>query len=131
MSMINLFSEAIAERIEEPDARFSSESMPGIDGQFVQLFGRGARKIIVEGLLTAFGSSAADASKELKVVIRQRQDMVSGWTLGDYVGADLVTYSGCLLKGFHPTEAIQIETLATDSFRAYVSARAEIIQFAP
>ena len=128
---VSLFDEACRERIAQPEARFHSESMPGIDGQFVQLFGWGARKIIVEGLLTAQGSTAAEAGQTLKAAIRQKQMMVSAWFLSDYVGTDQAVYHGCLLKQFMLAGDVQIETLAGDSFRAFAEAKAEIIQFAP
>jgi len=128
---ISLFDEACRERIEQPEARFHSESMPGIDGQFVQLFGNGARKIIVEGLLIGEGATAIEAGQALKTTIRQKQQMVSAWFLADYVGTDQAVYQGCLLTQFQLAGDVQIETLAGDSFRAFAEGRAEIIQFAP
>ncbi len=128
---ISLFDEACRERIEQPEARFHAESMPGIDGQFVQLFGWGARKIIAEGLMTAQGTTAIEAAQALKAAIRQKQTMVSAWFLAEYVGTDQAVYQGCLLTQFRAASDVQIEKLASDSFRAFVQARAEIIQFAP
>jgi len=83
-----------------PAARVYIESLPGVDGDFVQFHGRGGRRIVMRGELTASGGTPAVAHAVLKVLIRQLQEMVG--TAASYTGTDGHTYSGCVLMSYRP-----------------------------
>ena len=83
-----------------PDARVYLENMPGVNGDFVQVHGRGGRGIMLWGELTASGATPAAAHQGLKALIRQRQQLVG--TAGTYVGTDGQAYSDCVLMSYRP-----------------------------
>jgi len=127
----SLFDQAARDLPAPPDARYTAESMPGMDGQFVQLFGTGAGKIRASGLLTAAGATATEAHQNLKQALRQRQSLVGAAGLADYVGTDGRTYDNCLLAAYRGDGTVEIETIAAGSYRAYLPCVAEIEQFVP
>ena len=110
-----------------PAARVYIESMPGVDGQFVQTHGRGGRRIAVRGELTASDATPAAAHAALKALIRQRQQMVG--TIALYVGTDGHTYYDCVLMSYRPGPT-RI-TASAGSYTAVVPVRAEVHQASP
>ena len=110
-----------------PAARVYIESMPGVDGQFVQIHGRGGRRIAVRGELTASDATPAAAHVALKALIRQRQELVG--TIAPYVGTDGHTYDDCVLMSYRPGPA-RI-TGSGGSYTAVVPVHAEIHQASP
>ena len=83
-----------------PEARVYLENLPGVNGDFVQLCGRGGRKILLRGELTATGATPAAAHQGLKALIRQRQQLVGA--AGAYVGTDGQAHSDCVLMSYQP-----------------------------
>jgi len=83
-----------------PRARVFTENLPGVNGDFLQLHGRGGRKIRLRGELTATGATPAAAHQALKALIRQRQQLIG--TSGGYVGADGQAYLDCVLMLYQP-----------------------------
>jgi len=83
-----------------PEARVYMEHLPGVSGDFVQLYGRSGRRILLRGELTATGDTPAAAHQGLKALIRQRQQLVG--TSGTYVGTDGQAYSDCVLMSYQP-----------------------------
>ncbi len=83
-----------------PEARVFLENLPGVNGDFVQLHGRGGRRIMLRGELTATGATPAAAHQGLKALIRQRQQLVG--TAGTYVGTDGQARGDCVLMSYQP-----------------------------
>ena len=82
--------------------RHHAETMPGLDGRFVQPHGTAGRQIAVNGALQATGETPAAAHQALKVALRAKQALVDGQTVADYVGTDGHTYSNCILLSYEP-----------------------------
>ena len=90
------------------DTRCHVDTMPGIDGEFVQLGGSGGRDIRVSGMLEATGDTPAESNQSLKAAIRGRQALADGSTLASYVGTDGATYDFCILKSYRATGSVQV-----------------------
>jgi hypothetical protein len=110
-----------------PEARVYLESLPGVNGNFVQLHGRGGRRIVLRGELTATATTPAAAHQGLKTLLRQRQQLVGAG--GTYVGTDGHAYSNCVLMSYHP-RASRVWANGTD-YTASAPINAEIHQAAP
>ena len=110
-----------------PDARVYLENMPGVNGDFVQLHGRGGRRILLRGELTASGATPAAAHQGLKALIRQRQQLIG--TAGTYVGTDGQAHSDCVLMSYQP-RASRLAANGQD-YTASAPINAEIHQAAP
>jgi len=110
-----------------PEARVYIENLPGVNGDFLQLHGRGGRKIMLRGELTATGATPAAAHQGLKALIRQRQQLVG--TSGTYVGTDGQGCTDCVLMSYRP-RASRLAANGKD-YTASVPIIAEIHQAAP
>ena len=110
-----------------PEARVYLENLPGVNGDFVQLHGRGGCKILLRGELTVTGTTPAAAHQALKALIRQRQQLVG--TSGGYVGTDGQAYIDCVLMSYQPRPSRL--TANGQDYTASASITAEIHQAAP
>lgn len=109
-----------------PAVRSYREQMPGVDGARLQLHGRGSRRIVVEGVLTATGVTAAEAVAAVKQAIRDRQALADGRTVGPYIGTDGAAYPNCLLVAFESAGEVHAADAAAPL--AVVRCRAELTQ---
>jgi hypothetical protein len=124
---ISLCDRSAVETPDSPEARVYLENLPGVNGNFVQLHGRGGRKILVSGELTATGASPAAAHQALKILIRQRQQLVG--TSGGYVGTDGLACVDCVLMSYRP-RASRTQSNGQD-YTASAPITVEIHQAAP
>lgn len=69
----SLFSKAAADLPGAIKVRVHTETMPGVDGEFVQPHGTGARQIAATGWLEGSGATPAAAHQALKTAIRTAQ----------------------------------------------------------
>ena len=83
-----------------PQPRVYTETMPGVDGEYAQPHGRGARMISVSGVLEANGDTAAAAHTALKTAVRSRMDLADGQTVATYIGTDGHNYTNCILISY-------------------------------
>ena len=116
--------------LSSPTVRARLETMPGANGQFVQLNGTGGREIVVRGILEAAGATQAQAHQALKAAIRARQALADGATVDDYVGTDAETCANCLLQSYEATGRIQISP-ANSNYQALVFVEARIGHLTP
>jgi len=122
-----LCSRGAVETSGSPRARVSVENLPGVNGDFLQLHGRGGRTIMLRGELTATGASPSAAHQALKALLRQRQQLVG--TSGGYVGSDGQAYVGCVLMSYRP-QASRVGANGQD-YTASAPITAEIHQATP
>ena len=110
-----------------PEARVYIENLPGVNGDFLQLHGRGGRRILLRGELTATGATPAAAHQGLKALIRQRQQLIG--TAATYIGTDGQACSDCVLMSYQP----RVSRLAANGqdYTASAPISAEIHQAAP
>ena len=127
---VALVSRAPRDTPASPQVRLRVETMPGADGQFVQLHGTGGREIVVRGVLEATGQTPAGAHQALKTALRARQGLADGTTVSAYVGTDEVTYANCLLKTYEASGQVQISP-AEEDYQALVFVEARIEQLTP
>ena len=126
----NLVSRAGRDLPGSPQVRVRAETLPGVDGQFVQMHGIGGREIVVRGVLEATGVTAAAAHQALKTALRAKQAPANGRTVASYVGADGSTYANCVLTAYDPAGQVQISP-AESGFQAVVFIEAKILQLTP
>jgi len=113
-----------------PEPRIHAETMPGLDGRFVQPHGRGARRIAVRGVLQAAGSTPAAAHQNLKAALRARQALVDGATVATYVGTDGHSYAHCMLTAYEPAGEASISP-AGPPYTATLPVTATVAQLTP
>lgn len=107
--------------------RFRAETLPGVDGQYVQLNGNGGREIIVRGVLEVSGDSPESANQALKSALRSKQALADGATVASYVGTDGSTYANCLLTDYKPAGDVQISP-GESNYQALVFVEARMLQ---
>jgi len=127
---IALCTGAGRDRPGSPEARYHTDTMPGLDGRFVQPFGTGARKIHVDGVLQATGNPPAEAHQNLKAALRTKQDLADGQTVAAYVGTDGNSYSNCMLAAYDAAGAVAISP-AGPPHTASVPINATILELTP
>ena len=125
-----LCSAAAAETVGSPQVRLQIESLPGVDGQFVQTHGHGARKIEVRGVLTALGATPAGAHQNLKALLRAKQALADGATVATYVGTDAAAYANCVLTSYEPTAPVHV-CPSGSQYKALLHVTAELRQLTP
>lgn len=105
---IDLGSAAGRDLPGSPEVRCHSETLPGVDGRYVQPAGRGGRRIAVQAVLQADGATAAEAHTNLKSALRTRQALADGGTIATYVGADGHSYTHCMLLSYRATGPVSV-----------------------
>ena len=113
-----------------PEVRLRAETLPGVNGKYVQRHGTGAREISVRGVLEASGANPAAAHQSLKTSLRAKQDLADGSTLANYVGTDGQTYTNSMLTEYKATGDLQVSPAAS-GYRAVVFVEATILQLTP
>ncbi|NLF32502.1 MAG: hypothetical protein GX591_16625 [Planctomycetes bacterium] len=105
------------------------ETMPGVNGAYVQACGYGPRPLAAEGLLAAQGSTAASARGAVMELFRQRERLADGSTLATFAGTDGHLYANCLLQRYaHGPLRI---ARGGGTFTAYLPVRADLLQVTP
>ena len=112
------------------DVRVRTETLPGVDGEYVQPHGTAGRDITTDGWLEASGNTPALAHAALKTLLRARQDAADGATVATYVGTDGHDYDNCVLISCAPQAAVET-TAGGGTFRAVVPVKAVFRQVAP
>ena len=125
-----LFTHAGRDRPGEPAPRVYAETMPGLDGLFVQPHGTGGRRIAVAGVLQGSGSTPAAAHEDLKVALRAKQALVDGATVATYVGTDGHSYANCMLIGYEPAGEVSVSP-AGPPYTATLLVKATVLELTP
>ncbi len=125
-----LFSKAAADSPGGAVARIQTETMPGVDGEFVQGHGTAAREIVATGWLEASGATPAAAHAALKTLLRANQALVDGQTVATYAGTDAHDYDNCVLVSYEPQDEARTSA-GGGSFQAVIPAEAVIRQVVP
>ncbi|KPK82796.1 MAG: hypothetical protein AMJ81_09295 [Phycisphaerae bacterium SM23_33] len=110
--------------------RYYAETMPRLDGQFVQNHGRGARRIALRGVLRASADSPALAHQNLKTALRTKQALVDGQTVATYVGTDGHSYANCMLISYEPGGEVHV-CPAGPPYTATLFVTASVLQLTP
>ncbi len=113
-----------------PQVRVRPESLPGVDGQFVQCHGLASREIVMRGVLQAVGDTPSLAHQALKEALRTKQALADGATVGLYVGADEAEYDNSLLQSYQATDAVHVAPAST-GYQAFVFVEARILHLTP
>jgi hypothetical protein len=90
----NLFTIEMNENFGSIEPRNYTESLPNVNGEFVQPTGNAGRTI------TAIGIAQYDTVANLKAAIRVNQQLANGRTVGDYVDMAGSTHETCILLSF-------------------------------
>lgn len=125
-----LCSRAAADLPLSAKVRLYMETLPGVDGQFVQTHGRGGRQIEVHGALLATGSTPAAAHQNLKLLLRQKQALADGATVATYVGTDSGSYPNCVLLSYQPAGTVQVSPCGAN-YTAVMLIKALVVQLTP
>lgn len=113
-----------------PHVRVKAETLPGVNGQFVQLYGTGGRTIVVRGVLEASGQSPAQAHQAVKSALRARQNLADGTTVATYIGTDGSQYANCILETFEAAGEIHVSPGA-GNYKGSVLIEARILHLTP
>ncbi len=113
-----------------PRVRARMEDMPGVNGRYVQPLGTAGRAITASGVLVAAGATPAEAHQALKSLLRGKQSLADGVTVGVYVGTDGVAYQHCMLTSYEATGPFHVSPSESD-YQALVSVEARVEQLAP
>ena len=127
---VSLCSAAGADAPASPRPRVYFETLPGVDGEYVQAHGRAGRQIQLRGVLAAEAATPELACAALKALLRARQDLADGSTVATYVGADGTSYANCLLLSYGP-EGIVAASPRSGGYRAVLRIQAVIRQLTP
>lgn len=118
-----------------PRARVSLNSLPGVDGAYASLLGRGVRRLAAVGFLEATdggdsGSGPAAANQALQSALRARQELADGATIASYVGTDGHEYTHCILLSYEPAGQVQHATDGSTHI-ARLPVRVTLVQLDP
>ena len=125
-----LFSAAWRDMPGQPEVRHTAETLPGVNGRFVQLHGTGGRTINASGLLRATESTPAAAVTTLKAMLRTRQGYADGATMAIYLGTDGNSYGNCILISYRPVGEITISQSGA-TYTASLRCAAQLLQASP
>jgi hypothetical protein len=126
----DLATEAAHTRVESRRPRAYIETMPGVNGAFVQMAGYGRRDIAIEGLLTAQGASAALARNAVMNAFRQREQLADGATVATFTGTDGCDYPNCILQRYSHGR-VRIARTTASVYTAYLAVHAALTQLTP
>ncbi|HOD83844.1 MAG: hypothetical protein BWX88_01117 [Planctomycetes bacterium ADurb.Bin126] len=127
---VALCSAAGADAPASPRPRVYFETLPGVDGEYVQAHGRAGRQVQVRGVLAAQAATPDLACAALKTLLRARQELADGATVAAYVGADGTAYSNCLLLSYGPAGLMSVSPRPT-GYRAVLRVQALVRQLTP
>ena len=127
---VELASGAVRDLPGCPAVRMLAETLPGIDGQFVQTHGKGAREIVVRGVLSTGGGTPAAAHQTLKLALRDKQTLADGATVATYVGTDGAQYTNCVLTAYEPAGEVQLASGGSGS-QAALPVEIHIVHLTP
>ena len=113
-----------------PELRLRAESLPGVDGQYVQPHGVAGRRIVVRGLLQATAASAQEAHAGLKSILRAKQGLADGATVATYVGTDGREYPNCIVNSVEPTGEATVSP-DDEEYQAFLPVEIHIVQVTP
>jgi len=113
-----------------PAARIHTETLPGLDGEFIQPHGSAGRRIVVRGVLQATAGTPAQAHQALKADLRAKQALADGRTVGTYVGTDGHAYANCAVVSVQ-AEGDIVLSQTPGSCTATVHVRAIVRQLTP
>ena len=125
-----LVTDAAHARIGSRRVRAYTETLPGVNGAFVQTHGYGGREIVAEGLLTAQGASAALARNAVMDAFRQREQLTDGVTVATFTGTDGCEYPNCILQRYDHGR-LRVAQAAASVYTAYLDVRATLTQLTP
>jgi len=125
-----LTSEAAHCQIGSRRGRAYVETLPGVDGLFVQTCGYGGRDLLVTGLLTGTGYSPVTARNNVMTAFRQREALADGRTIATCTGTDGNDYDNCLLQSYTHGR-VSISRVAAANYIAQVHVRAQLLQLTP
>jgi len=125
-----LTTQAARNQIGCRQVRAQTETLPGVNGLFVQPHGFAGRPIVVTGLLAATAASAALARNAVMDAFRAREQLADGEIVAAFVGTDGCTYANCLLQSYTHA-AVQVSRQGPDSFAAYLPVAARLLQLTP
>ena len=110
--------------------RASREHMPGLTGEYAQLYGAGGRDIMLRGLVSATGASATLAITAARTAYAVCAATARGATVASYVTVDAVTHTNCYVPHYTQAGPVQL-TGSGASSKAYIPIQAVIRQLCP
>ncbi len=109
--------------------RTYTETMPGVNGAYVQSCGYGPRPLMATGLLAAQSATAAGARTTVMEMFRQRERLVDGARMGTFIATDGHGYANCFVQQL--THGRLRIGRSGDAYVAYLPVRAMLLQVTP
>jgi hypothetical protein len=127
---IDLVALAGRTQLGSRQSRAITETMPGVDGLFVQPLGAAGRRIEVSGLLYETAFTPADARANALAAFRQREVLADGRTIADFIDADGASYANCMVMRVSHGPMRIVRPVA-GVFAAYLPVTIELLQLTP
>jgi len=116
-------------KVGTAEPRLSADTLPSVDGVFVQQFGTGARRISIDGFFQSIDAvgGAASASQDIESTTEtKRVNNVN--TVPGTLTFNGETYENCIMVRYDKATLIQFERVSGTTYRAYCRMVAEFIQ---
>ena len=110
--------------------RAYAETMPGVDGLYVQTHGHGGRAIGVTGMLSVVGTTPGMAHNGVMREFRIVEALADGRTVATLIGTGGHEYTNCLRQSY-THDAVRISSAGATSCTAYLPVRAQLLQWTP
>jgi hypothetical protein len=127
---IELTALAARTQLSSRQSRAVTETMPGVNGVFVQPLGTGGRRIEVSGLLCQGGYAAPSVRSDVLAAFRQREALADGRTIADFVDADGTTYPACMVTRISHGP-LRVASPIAGVCAAYLPITVELLQLNP
>jgi len=129
---IPLVDDGAREIIGTFEPRIYVETMPGLDGSFVQTHGVGSATITVTGFIVGTGDTPREAHTAAKQKLRNTQALADGKTVAPYIGTDdeagEMPYEYCIIERYEQTGHAVV---TGPPYRCRIPVHITIIQLGP
>ena len=86
--------------------RMRFETLPGVNGEFVQTHGTGGQTYRLRGWVNGAASGTQSGARtNLRTRMTTLEDYADGSTVGTFVDTDATSIANCILVSFGPSEA--------------------------
>ena len=84
------------------EPRLFFETLPGVDGEFVQTHGHAGKTWQLRGILRATGNTAALALLAFRAALVARQALADGATVGTFTDNEGSSHTNCIVLRYDP-----------------------------
>jgi hypothetical protein len=127
---IELVTQAARTSLGCRQSRATTETMPGVNGLFIQPLGTGGRPIEVTGLLCGVSTAGDLARSEALSAFGACEALADGRTVADFVDSDSTTYANCMVTRVSHGP-VRIARRGSGVYLAYLPVTVGLLQLTP